>query len=47
MVSVSFFIIFGKITYNGLGLAEGGEIEAQMFSFALMPNRITNAQFTT
>lgn len=32
---------------NGLGLAEGGEIEAQMFSFALMPNRITNAQFTT
>ena len=36
-----------KIAANGLGLAEGGEIEAQMFSFALMPNRITNAQFTT
>ena len=38
---------FYKISANGLGLAEGGEIEAQMFSFALMPNRITNAQFTT
>jgi hypothetical protein len=32
---------------NGFGLGEVGELEVQMFSFAQMLNRITNAQFST
>jgi hypothetical protein len=32
---------------NVLGLGEVGELEAQMFNLAQMPNRITNAQFST
>jgi hypothetical protein len=32
---------------NVLGLGEVGELEVQMFSFAQMPNRITNVQFST
>jgi hypothetical protein len=35
------------MTANVLGLAEVGELEVQMFSFTLMPNRIPNAQFST
>jgi len=32
---------------NVLGLGEGGEIEAQMFSLVQMFNRIPNVQFST
>jgi len=32
---------------NVLGLAEVGELEAQMFSFVQMLNRIPNVQFST
>ena len=35
------------IVPNVLGLGEVGELEAQMFSFAQMPNRIPNVQFST
>ena len=35
------------LTYNVLGLAEVGELEAQMFNLAQMYNRIPNAQFST
>jgi len=35
------------MAYNVLGLGEVGELEAQMFSFAQMPNRIPNVQFST
>ncbi len=41
------FCVVLKMSYNGLGLGEVGEIEAQMFSFKRMPNRITNVQFST
>jgi hypothetical protein len=43
MVVVSVFTLAG----NGLGLCEGGEIEAQMFNLAQMLIRITNVQFST
>jgi hypothetical protein len=35
------------MTANGLGLCDGGEIEAQMFSLVQMINRIPNVQFST
>lgn len=35
------------MAYNGLGLAEVGELEVQMFILVQMYNRITNAQFST
>jgi len=35
------------LAYNGLGLAEVGEIEEQIFNLAQMYNRIPNAQFST
>jgi hypothetical protein len=40
-------LCFLAMTPNVLGLAEGGGLEAQMLNFALMPNRITNVQFST
>jgi len=35
------------MTANVFGLGEVGELEAQMFNLAQMPNRITNVQFST
>jgi len=35
------------VRHNVLGLGEVGELEAQMFNLAQMPNRSTNAQFST
>jgi hypothetical protein len=36
-----------KIGANGLGLAEVGELEVQMFNLAQMYNKIPNAQCST
>ena len=42
-------LILGTSTLatNGLGLAEVGDFEAQMFNLPQMYNRIPNAQFST
>ncbi|MBK9378255.1 MAG: hypothetical protein IPM86_08430 [Saprospiraceae bacterium] len=48
--SYDLFILIFMVVFSqpdGLGLGEVGELEAQMFSFAQMPNRITNVQFST
>ncbi len=46
MYRVNFVIgvVFVNITANGLGICEDGAIEAQMFSFAQMHNRIPNVE---
>jgi hypothetical protein len=31
-----------SLAHNGLGIAEGSDLEAQCFNLAQMPNRITN-----
>ena len=36
-----------RVTHNGLGLCEGGEIEAQMFNLAQMLIRIPMLKFST
>jgi hypothetical protein len=40
-------MMLNKIAYNGLGLAEVGELEVQMLNLAQIYNRIPNAQFST
>jgi len=42
-----FFSPSNRLTYNVLGLCEVAELEAQMFNLPQMPNRNTNAQFST
>jgi hypothetical protein len=43
-----FFVVSSfRVSANGLGLGEVGELEVQMFNFSQMPNRITNVQFST
>jgi len=36
-----------KLAANVLGLGEEGDLEVQMFNLPQMPNRSTNAQFST
>ena len=36
-----------KMAYNGLGLCEEAELEAQMFNLLLLFIRIPNVQFST
>jgi len=45
--TISSFSLAANSLYNGLGIAEVGVFEIQMFNLALMQNRITNAQFST
>jgi len=46
--SISFYVgCHHNITANVLGLGEVGELEAQTFNLAQIPNRITNVQFST
>jgi hypothetical protein len=40
---IVYWVVF-KLTANGLGLCEGGEIEAQMFNLVQMLIRIPNVQ---
>jgi len=47
LLSIRHLNCYGNIAANVLGLGEVGELEAQMFNYVQMPNRSTNAKFST
>ena len=46
-ISKFFMRKFKSLAYNGLGLCEEAELEAQMFSLVQMFIRIPNVEFST